>query len=113
MSAEKDVDLGKLQAIAKKMRIDLIKMLVEAGSGHPGGSLSSVEILTTLFWREMRHRPQEPSWPGRDRFVLSKGHGVPTLYCALAYHGYFPEEDLMTLRKMGSPLQGHPARDER
>jgi transketolase len=82
-------------------------MLAAAGSGHPGGSLSAVEILCALYFRIMRHNPQDPAWPDRDRFVLSKGHGVPVLYAVLAECGYLPVEELVTLRKMGSRLQGH------
>ena len=85
-------------------------MLAEAGSGHPGGSLSSTDILTALYFKLMRHDPKKPNWPDRDRLVLSKGHGAPALYTALAHAGYFPVEQLMTLRKLGSPLQGHPDR---
>lgn len=83
-------------------------MLTEAGSGHPGGSLSCIDILTALYFKIMRHDPKKPKWPDRDRFILSKGHGAPALYAALAYSGYFGKDQLMTLRKLGSPLQGHP-----
>lgn len=96
-----------LKQMAKEIRIDIINMLAEAGSGHPGGSLSSVEILVSLFFYKMRHDPKNPKWEDRDRFVLSKGHGVPVLYATLAEAGYFPKEELMTLRKLGSRLQGH------
>ena len=82
-------------------------MLAAAGSGHPGGSLSAVEILCALYFRVLRHNPAEPLWPDRDRFILSKGHAVPVLYAVLAECGYFPEEELTTLRKLGSRLQGH------
>ena len=99
--------IEQLKSMCKKIRIDIIKMLAEAGSGHPGGSLSSVEILVGLFFYKMHHDPKNPKWEDRDRFVLSKGHGVPSLYAALAEAGYFPLEELMTLRKYGSRLQGH------
>src|SRR3970040_526220 len=99
--------IEKLKSMCKKIRIDIIKMLAEAGSGHPGGSLSLVEILVGLFFYKMRHDPKNPKWEDRDRFVLSKGHGVPALYATLAEAGYFPLEELMTLRKYGSRLQGH------
>jgi transketolase len=99
----------RLGAIARALREDVIDMLATAGSGHPGGSLSAIDILATLFHREMRHRPEEPHWPGRDRFVLSKGHAVPALYAALAHAGYFPRAELPSLRTLGSRLQGHPA----
>jgi transketolase len=85
-------------------------MLAHAGSGHPGGSLSVIDILTTLFFGRLRHDPKRPDWPDRDRVVLSKGHAVPALYAVLAKAGYFPEKQLITLRKLGSPLQGHPDR---
>lgn len=83
-------------------------MLTEAGSGHPGGSLSCTDILTALYFKTLRHDPKNPKWPDRDRVILSKGHGAPALYAALAHAGYFPVKDLITLRKLGSPLQGHP-----
>ena len=82
-------------------------MLAAAGSGHPGGSLSAVEIVTALYGRIMRHNPQQPLWPDRDRLILSKGHAAPVVYAALAECGYFPVEELTTLRKLGSRLQGH------
>lgn len=98
----------RLKEIAKELRIWIIRMLTEAGSGHPGGSLSAIDILTVLYFHTMRHRAQEPDWPLRDRFILSKGHGVPALYAVLAKSGYFPMEELLTLRKTGARLQGHP-----
>ncbi|MCJ7831685.1 MAG: transketolase [Dehalococcoidia bacterium] len=96
-----------IEAVAKRTRRHIITMLAAAGSGHPGGSLSAVEILSALYFRILRHDPAEPLWPDRDRFILSKGHAVPVLYAVLAECGYFPEEELMTLRKLGSRLQGH------
>ena len=101
-------EIKKLKAIAKELRVWIIRMLAEAGSGHPGGSLSAIDILTVLYFHTLRHHPQEPEWPLRDRFILSKGHGVPALYAVLAKSGYFPMEELLTLRKTGSRLQGHP-----
>lgn len=101
-------DVAQLKSIANKARINTIKMLHEAGSGHPGGSLSAVDIMTVLMHRFMKHDPKNPRWEDRDRFVLSKGHCIPAWYALLADAGYFPEEDLMTLRKLDSPLQGHP-----
>lgn len=83
-------------------------MTAAAGSGHPGGSLSSADIVTALYFHVLNHRPDEPKWPGRDRFILSKGHCAPVLYAALARSGYFPVEDLMNLRKINCHLQGHP-----
>ncbi len=97
-----------LQDKARILRRDVIKMINKAGSGHPGGSLSAAEILASLYFHQMRYRPEEPKWPDRDRFVLSKGHACPVLYAALAESGYFSRDVLWTLRKMGSILQGHP-----
>lgn len=105
---EKTRDIAKLSQIARQLRRDIVEMLYHAGSGHPGGSLGSVEIVTALYWGEMNHRPHDPHWPDRDRFVLSKGHACPVLYAALAACGYFSRDLLPTLRKLGSPLQGHP-----
>lgn len=102
------VNTQELQKTAQKLRISIIEMLTEAKSGHPGGSLSAVEIVTALYFSEMRHDPKRPDWSDRDRFVISKGHGVPAVYAAMAYKGYFPLEELMTLRKTGARLQGHP-----
>lgn len=93
---------------ARTLRKYIIKMLGEAGSGHPGGSLSAVDVLTVLYYKVMKIDPSDPLDPARDRFVLSKGHGVPALYAVLADKGFFPVETLWTLRKLGSPLQGHP-----
>lgn len=101
---------NQLSEIAKKMRIHIVKMTAEAGSGHPGGSLSSVEILTYLYFKEMNIDPQNPQKYNRDRFVLSKGHAAPVLYSALALKGFFPEDKLLSLRKINSGLQGHPHR---
>jgi transketolase len=103
-----DHEAARLVAKATENRRTILKMLHKAGSGHPGGSLSAIDIITVLFERVLRHDPQNPRWPGRDRFVLSKGHGCPALYVVLADRGYFPREDLDTLRRLGSPLQGHP-----
>ncbi|MDK2820464.1 MAG: transketolase [Clostridia bacterium] len=99
-----------LKQIARRLRSHIVKMVGEAGSGHPGGSLSAVEILATLYFNVMKVDPENPDWPDRDRFILSKGHAAPALYAALAEKGYFPTEKLITLRKLGSPLQGHPDR---
>jgi len=97
-----------LKARANRLRQDVIEMTAEAGSGHPGGSLSSADIMSCLYFDVLRHNPKDPKWPDRDRFVLSKGHACPVLYSALARAGYFPVEELKTLRKIGSRLQGHP-----
>lgn len=100
--------IPELQETAREIRTDIIRMLVEAGSGHPGGSLSCADMVTALYFGKMRHRPHEPDWPDRDRFVLSKGHCVPAVYAALANCGYFRREELLSLRKIDSRLQGHP-----
>lgn len=97
-----------LAETARQIRVEVIKMTAAAGSGHPGPSLSSAEILACLYFQVMRLDPGRPDWPERDRFVLSKGHAAPGLYAALALRGYFPPEWLGSLRKLGSPLQGHP-----
>jgi transketolase len=101
---------ARLEAIARACRVQILRMLTHAGSGHPGGSLSVIDILVTLYFGRLRHDPKRPDWPDRDRVVLSKGHAVPALYATLAAAGYFPEKSLITLRKLGSPLQGHPDR---
>lgn len=103
-------EINTLCRQANEIRKDIIRMLVEAGSGHPGGSLSVTDILTAIYFKFLRHDPKNPTWPDRDRVILSKGHGAPALYTALAHAGYFPKEQLLTLRKLGSPLQGHPDR---
>jgi len=103
-------DLAKLESIAREGRAQIIRMLTHAGSGHPGGSLSVIDILTTLFFNRMRYDPEQPRWEDRDRFVLSKGHCVPAQYYCMARAGYFPMDRVITLRKLGSPLQGHPDR---
>lgn len=90
------------------MRIEILKMLTIAGSGHTGGSLSAADIVTVLYFSKMRHKPDDPGWGERDRFILSKGHAAPLLYAVLAMAGYFDKSALKTLRKLGSPLQGHP-----
>jgi transketolase len=100
--------VASIEARAARMRYDIVEMIAEAGSGHPGGSLSAAEIVATLYFGIMKHDPTEPDWPERDRFVLSKGHAAPVLYAALAEAGYFGRDHLKTLRKLGSILQGHP-----
>jgi transketolase len=102
--------VADLAAIGKRIRREIVQMIGEAKSGHPGGSLSAVEILTTLFFDVMRHDPKNPSWSERDRFILSKGHAAPVLYCAMAEAGYTPKDQLNSLRKLGSIYQGHPDR---
>ena len=92
----------------KELQRDIIKMIYEAGSGHAGGSLSVLDILMVLYYDVMKTDPENPDWEDRDRLVLSKGHACPALYAILADRGYFPKEELWTLRKLGSRLQGHP-----
>ena len=98
---------AELKEIAKVLRRHVVTMTAKAGSGHPGGSLSATEIVAALFFRVMRHNPSNPRWHDRDRFILSKGHAAPLLYAVLAECGYFPIEELSTLRKLDSRLQGH------
>ncbi len=102
--------VAELKDIARRLRGDIVTMLAESGSGHPGGSLSAIDILTALWFHEMRHRSDDPAWKDRDRFILSKGHAVPALYAVYAEAGYLRRDELPTLRKLGSRLQGHPDR---
>jgi len=102
--------LKELEEKANEIRQAIIRMLVEAGSGHSAGSLGMADILTAFYFHILNHRPSEPNWPDRDRLVLSNGHICPALYAVLAYAGYFPLEELKTLRKINSRLQGHPHR---
>ena len=101
-------NVAELAAISKRMRREVIEMITEAKSGHPGGSLSAVELVVTLFFDVMRHDPANPKWKDRDRFILSKGHCCPILYAVMAECGYCPKDQLNTLRKLGSMYQGHP-----
>lgn len=107
MIQSRNIDFLKEQA--RIVRIEILKMLATAGSGHTGGSLSSADIVTALYFYKMRHRPDDPKWNKRDRFILSKGHAAPLLYAVLALTGYFDRSLLGTLRRIGSPLQGHPS----
>ena len=100
--------LNELVKISGKVRLGIIEATYQAGSGHPGGSLSSADVLTYLYFNELNVRPDEPAYEDRDRFVLSKGHAAPALYSVLAQRGFFPVEELKTLRKIDSRLQGHP-----
>jgi transketolase len=102
--------VDRLTGIARDLRIADLQMIIEAGSGHPGGTLSAADLIAVLFFHKLRLRPEQPDWPGRDRFVLSKGHCIPIVYAAMAKLGFFDEKQLMTLRDLGSPLQGHPDR---
>jgi transketolase len=102
------MNISELISTAKNVRTGIIEAVCAAKSGHPGGSLSAADILTVLYFDKMNIKPENPKWEDRDRFVLSKGHGAPALYSVLAERGYFPKENLKTLRKFGSMLQGHP-----
>ncbi|GAB4541438.1 MAG: transketolase [Thermodesulfovibrionia bacterium] len=100
-------DIEVLRDKARQFRGEILEMITEAGSGHPGGSLSSIDIITTLYFYKMNHKPEAPDWPLRDRFIMSKGHACPAVYVVLANCGYFPKEELKTFRRLGSRLQGH------
>ena len=99
-----------LQKIAREVRRDIIRMIYAAGSGHPAGSLGMTDVLVALYFSILNHDPKNPDWPDRDRLFLSNGHICPALYSCLARAGYFPESELLKLRKLGSILQGHPER---
>lgn len=104
----KTSNVADLQLIAKQVRRDIVEMITAAKSGHPGGSLSAVEILVTLYFDKMQHDPANPDWPDRDHFILSKGHAAPVLYAVLAECGYTPKDQLNHLRRLGCIYQGHP-----
>ncbi|MEZ4601588.1 MAG: transketolase [Syntrophotaleaceae bacterium] len=101
-------NIRELEETARHLRVEVLKMLHTSQSGHTGGSLSAIDVMTVLFFQRMRHDPSNPHWEDRDRFILSKGHAAPALYACLANCDYFPTEDLKTLRRLGSHLQGHP-----
>ncbi|APG28356.1 transketolase [Syntrophotalea acetylenivorans] len=103
-----DQQIRELEETARHLRVEVLKMLHTSQSGHTGGSLSAIDVMTVLYYQRMRHNPSNPAWEDRDRFVLSKGHAAPALYACLAGCDYFPREDLKTLRRLGSHLQGHP-----
>jgi len=103
-----NLSVNEMKNVANQVRQDIVKMVHAAGSGHPGGSLSSAEILTHLYFKEMNINPEQPEDMKRDRFVLSKGHAAPVVYSTLARRGFFDTEELLSLRKMGHMLQGHP-----
>lgn len=107
MSFLESQELVRLAEISKNTRKLILEAVTEAGSGHPGGSLSAVEILVTLYFYKMKHDPKNPSWEDRDRFILSKGHASPLIFSILAQAGYFPVEEIKTFRKINSRLQGH------
>ena len=111
MVTELTTDSRRLALLACSIRQSVVKSLSEAGSGHLGGSMSSADILTCLYFSVLRHDPLEPAWPERDRFILSIGHIAPVFYATLAEAGYFEKDELLTLRRIGSRLQGHPGRD--
>jgi transketolase len=104
-------DVHTLEAHAAKIRRSIIDMLIAAGSGHTAGPLGMADVFTYLYFHEMNHRPHEPAWDERDRLILSNGHICPVLYATMAHAGYFPVSELLTLRKFGSRLQGHPHRE--
>jgi transketolase len=103
-----DTQIKQLEEKAKHIRRLIIQMLAKSGSGHPGGSLSAADLITVLFFSILRYNPKDPHWPKRDRFHMSKGHCCPLWYAVLAESGYFSKEKLLTLRQLGSMLQGHP-----
>jgi transketolase len=111
MKLKKIDDITRLYELAKIIRKDIIVCLAEAGSGHLGGSLGLADIFTVLYFNRLCHDPENPNWHHRDRFILSIGHVAPVFYATLANAGYFPKSELLTLRKLGSRLQGHPGRD--
>lgn len=114
VAANPTISTAELANIARTLRSHVLKMIAQANSGHPGGSLSAVDIITALYFgRVLRHDPKNPEWPDRDRFILSKGHGVPAQYAALAEAGYFPVSELLTLRQVNSRMQGIPCRGSR
>ena len=102
------MDQKHYEELAAKVRIDVIRAIHSAGSGHPGGSLSAADIVTALYFKEMNIDPADPAKADRDKFILSKGHAGPVQYAALAERGYYPVSEMMTLRKLGSKFQGHP-----
>ncbi len=111
MERKANPDLPFLRQKALEIRQDVLRSLTAAGSGHLGASLGMADVFTLLYFNEMNHRPANPAWKGRDRLILSIGHIAPLLYATLAHAGYFPVEELVTLRKLGSRLQGHPGKD--
>ena len=104
-------DIKRLELMANTVRQSIIEMLVAAGSGHTAGPLGMADIFTLLYFHVLEHDPKDPAWPDRDRLILSNGHICPVLYATLAHAGYFPVEELVTLRTLGTRLQGHPHRE--
>jgi transketolase len=111
-TAAQTMDVQALREKARELRLDILDMTTRAGSGHPSSSWSATEIVTAMYFGGLlRYRPDEPHWPERDRFIMSKGHAAPLLYAALAHAGYFDREELWRLRQIDSPVQGHPIQD--
>jgi len=110
--SEQKYSIHRLEKIANDIRIDIIKMLEKAGSGHSAGPLGLADIFTALYFQILKHDPKKPDWDERDILVLSNGHCVPVQYATMAHAGYFPKKELMTLRQYGSRLQGHPEREK-
>ena len=108
MQVAPETTVSELEAMARRIRAHVLRMTHRAGSGHPGGSLSATDLITALYFHELRIDPKRPQWEDRDRFVMSKGHGCVALYAALAERGFLPIEELATLRQIDSRLQGHP-----
>ena len=106
-AGQRTAEIDELKSVVKELRRDIIDIIFEAGSGHPGGSLSEIEILSALYFKVMRYDSQNPSWKDRDRFILSKGHACPGFYAVLSRAGFFPREELWTFRKINSRIQGH------
>ena len=107
-----DKDIKLLEEIALQIRKSIIEMLVEAGSGHTAGPMGMADVFTALYFHILKHKPKDPTWPDRDRFILSNGHICPVLYATMAHAGYFPKSELKTLRQYGTRLQGHPHREK-
>ena len=107
----KPAEHNELREVARTIRTDIVRSLESAGSGHAGGSLGLADVFTVLYFKILNHKPENPLWDGRDRVVLSIGHVAPVLYATLANAGYFPKDELLTLRKLGSRLQGHPGKE--
>ena len=103
-----DTEVKKLELIANKLRQHVIEMVAHAGSGHQGGPLGMADVFTVLYFHVMHHKPKDPAWEDRDRLILSNGHICPIRYAAMAEAGYFPKKELLTLRELGTRLQGHP-----
>ncbi len=110
MSHLEEQKIKFLEEIAARIRYDTVEMVINAGSGHIAGPLDMADIFTAMYFHILRHDPKKPDWPERDRLILSNGHICPVMYAAMAHAGYFPKEELKTLRKLGSRLQGHPHR---